>query len=86
MATPEDDWDPWSVEAVEWALWSSLVGVCDKCDVVKELPDWTGPPWNDDVQAWAKEMAPILQSEGWSMADDGFNLLCPNCRPRESAQ
>jgi hypothetical protein len=56
--------------------------VCDVCGRMNELlPHSSEPPWNDDPQGWAKEWAPKIQAQGWSMADDDFNLLCFNCRP-----
>jgi hypothetical protein len=79
MARWYPDLDPSSVEAVEWALWCSLLCECDKCGAMFDMPRWSEPPWNDDVMAWAKEWAPTVQSLGWSMSDDEFNLTCPNC-------
>jgi len=73
--------DPHSVEAVEWALWCTLGCQCEACRFELELPFWNDPPWNGDVGAWSKEMAPKAQSLGWSMAADGFNLICPSCKP-----
>ena len=83
-ATPPEScaWeDLRSVEAIEWALWATFVCLCDSCGCEVDLPSWSGPPWNGDVPSWAKEHAPKIQSLGWSMAPDFFNLLCPNCRP-----
>jgi hypothetical protein len=75
------DTDPLSVEAVEWALCATLMAYCDGCGADLDLPHWSGPPWNGDVRAWAKEWAPKVQALGWSMADDCFTLFCPECRP-----
>jgi hypothetical protein len=79
MSTLEPNFDPRSVEAIEWALWATLVCRCDACDRVLDLPNWSEPPWSEDVAAWAKHWAPQVQAQGWSMAVDGFNLLCPKC-------
>jgi hypothetical protein len=70
-----------SLESIEWALWATLDCFCEKCLDMIELPHWSGPPWNGDVDAWAREQAPFILSQGWSMADDCFNLVCPKCRP-----
>lgn len=75
-----DDLDPRSIEAVEWALWCTGMCRCDKCDRWDDaLPDPSDPPWNGDIQSWAKEMAPKVQANGWSMSVDAFNLRCCNC-------
>jgi hypothetical protein len=74
------DLDPRSCEAIEWGLYATLMCQCDKCGTTLELPDYSEAPWNDDVQTWAKHFAPWVRERGWSMADDGFNLLCPKCR------
>jgi|SRR3954470_19375144 len=74
-----DHLDPASIEAIEWALWCVLDCSCGICNSRLDLPNWSDPPWNEDVQGWAKETAPIVQANGWSMADDGFNLRCPEC-------
>jgi hypothetical protein len=75
-----NEWDPRSVEEVKWGLVYTLMCQCEKCGAYNELPDWSEPPWNGDVMSWATECAPKIQAMGWSMADDAFNLLCPNCR------
>jgi hypothetical protein len=73
--------DKRSVEAVQWALDATLMCNCDKCEKEEDLPHWSTPPWDGDSTAWATYWAPRIQAKGWSMADDGFNLLCPACRP-----
>lgn len=75
--------DPRSVAAIEWALWATMMCQCDRCETVMDLPDCSEPPWNEDIQKWASDWAPKVQAGGWSMADDCFNLLCPNCRRSE---
>jgi hypothetical protein len=70
--------DKRSVEAVEWSLWATMMCECDKCGTVLDLPHWSQPHWNDPID-WAKHWAPTVQEKGWAMAEDGFNLVCPNC-------
>src|SRR4051794_31352846 len=77
-----DQLDPASIEGIEWALWCVLDCQCGICDSRHDIPHWSGPPWNEDVEAWAREWAPVVQATGWSMADDGFNLRCPECTAR----
>lgn len=67
------------VEEVEWALWCVLMCMCGDCGTALDIPDYNNSPWNGDVAAWARDMAPSVQSQGWTQAPDGFNLLCPNC-------
>ena len=74
------DFDAGSCEAIEWALWCTAMCQCDKCGTTLEIPGEFEPPWNGDVQAWAKHFAPLVREQGWSAADDGFNLWCANCR------
>lgn len=72
---------PKSVEEdpIAWALWCTLMCFCVKCDARLELPDFRDPPWDGDVTAWAIAWEPLVRSQGWNAADDGFNLICPQC-------
>jgi hypothetical protein len=77
-----------SIEAIENGLWCTAMCRCDKCDIDnKSLPDCSESPWNGDAISWASEWASKAQADGWALASDGFNLLCPNCyRTRSNLQ
>jgi hypothetical protein len=49
--------------------------VCTKCDVTYDIPHWSEPPWDDDVESWAKHWVPKVQALGWSMADEASTIF-----------
>ena len=73
--------EPRSLEGIERGLFCTLMCFCHVCNAEQETPHWNDPPWSGDVSAWAKAMAPNIQALGWSLANDEFNLVCPNCNP-----
>jgi hypothetical protein len=80
MAAEGSENDPTAIENLEWGLWATLMCLCHTCKSEVDIPHWSNPPWSDDVTAWSKEWAPRIKDLGWSLAPDGFNLLCPKCR------
>ena len=71
------DWDPLSVEAIEWSLWCTLMCQCEKCNAVLDLSKFDELNAENPIE-WSKVVAPLVKSKGWS-APAEFQLLCPVC-------
>ena len=72
-----------SLEQLEWRLWCTAMCQCSSCKDILSFVE------HDDIldrpDAWAKAVASMVRSLGWSALSD-FELLCRQCRqPRAGA-
>ncbi len=68
---------PNSLEQLEWTLWCTAMCQCSGCKDI--LPFEEHDDILDRPDVWAKVVAPMVRSLGWSALSD-FELVCDQCR------
>lgn len=71
------------LEQIEESLWLGLRCQCDNCQVTFDLPEFDSIMEVLGPIEWAKAVAPLVLSKGWSVPDH-LELLCPQCTHQKS--